>query len=162
MASTSDPLPPTVTKDMSLAVRQDVVNSTVTYVGYAIPGVTSSQSGWQMQKISSSGGNITSITWAAGNNYMNKIWDSGYQKTITGITQANPGSVTATAHGFATGSLVIIRSVVGMTEVNNTIFTVTSTGANTFTIGVNTTGYGAYVSGGTAYQPEYLNSYTYS
>ena len=72
-------------------------------------------------------------------------------KTITGITQANPGQVTTNVpHGIPSGTQIYIGSVVGMTQVNGAIYTITSTGANTFTLGVDTTGYSAYVSGGVA------------
>ncbi len=162
MSYTTDPLPPTSVKNASQAVRQDVLNQTTTYYALAIPGVLSTESGWQIQKITYSNGNVTRVEWANGNNKTDKIWDSGRFATITGITQANPGSVTAANHGFATGSTVIIRNVSGMTQVNNQQYTVTSTGTNTFTIGVDTTAYSAYVSGGTASQPEYVNAYTYS
>jgi uncharacterized protein (TIGR02217 family) len=71
-------------------------------------------------------------------------------KAITGITQANPGSVTCVGHGFSTGDKIKIVSVGGMTQVNNTYYTITVTGVDTFTIPVNTSGYGAYTSGGSA------------
>jgi uncharacterized protein (TIGR02217 family) len=71
-------------------------------------------------------------------------------KTITAITQANPGQVTAVGHGFATGDKIKITSVGGMTQVNNLYFTITVVDADNFTIGVNTSGYGAYTSGGSA------------
>jgi hypothetical protein len=69
--------------------------------------------------------------------------------TITGITQANPGEVTAAAHGMETGDFAWIEGVVGMVEVNGAWFSVTKTHADTFTLGVDTTGYTAYTSGGT-------------
>lgn len=69
---------------------------------------------------------------------------------ITAITQANPGVVTATAHGLSNGDRVFISGVVGMVEVNNREFTVAGATANTFQLsGVNTTAYGAWTSGGT-------------
>ncbi len=71
-------------------------------------------------------------------------------KTITGISQANPGNVTAVAHGFATGDIVIIEGVVGMTQVNSRYYTITVTGVDNFTIGVDTSGYTAWSSGGYA------------
>lgn len=71
---------------------------------------------------------------------------------ITNITQANPAVVTYTsADDLANGDLVYIASVVGMTQVNGLVFTVAglNTGANTFQLsGIDSTGYGAYVSGG--------------
>jgi hypothetical protein len=72
-------------------------------------------------------------------------------KNISAITQANPGEVTTTTnHGFSTADVIYLTGVVGMTAVNGLVFTITVTAANKFTLGVNTTGYGAYVSGGTA------------
>lgn len=72
-------------------------------------------------------------------------------KTITGVTQANPATVTAAAHGFSNGDRVIIAGVSGMTQLNNREFTVANAATNTFELsGTNSTGYGAYVSGGTA------------
>jgi uncharacterized protein (TIGR02217 family) len=71
-------------------------------------------------------------------------------KTITAITQANPGVVTATAHGFSNGNLIYIDSVAGMTQVNGVVFTIAGVTANTFQLGVNTTSYTAYSSGGNA------------
>ncbi len=69
--------------------------------------------------------------------------------SITGITQANPGVVTQVAHGFSTGNQVIITGVSGMTEVNGNVYSITSLTADTYSIGVDTTAYTAYVSGGT-------------
>ena len=45
-------------------------------------------------------------------------------KTITGITQANPAVVTATSHGYSNGDEVLISGVSGMTEVNGKRFLV--------------------------------------
>jgi hypothetical protein len=72
--------------------------------------------------------------------------------TITNITQANPAVVTtAAAHGFSTGNIVDIAGVVGMTEVNGNTYRITVLTTTTFELdGVNSTGYGAYTSGGTA------------
>jgi hypothetical protein len=71
-------------------------------------------------------------------------------KTITAITRANPGQVTAAGHGYSNGDTVYIAAVVGMTQVNGLFFTVTVVDANNFTIGVDTSAYTAYASGGTA------------
>lgn len=75
-------------------------------------------------------------------------------KTISGITQANPGVVTATAHGYSNDDWVYIDSVVGMTEVNNRFFKVANKTTNTFELttiegdNVDTSGYTAYSSAG--------------
>lgn len=68
---------------------------------------------------------------------------------ITGITQTNPGVVTAPNHGLSSGNTVYIQNVVGMTQVNNLSFIITVLSANTFSIGVDCTSYTAYSSGGT-------------
>jgi hypothetical protein len=72
-------------------------------------------------------------------------------RNISAITKANPAVVTTTAsHGWLTGQQVYIADVVGMTEVNDQIYTITKTGANTFKLdATDSSGYGAYVSGGT-------------
>jgi len=79
-------------------------------------------------------------------------------RTITGITQANPGVVTATAHGFENGDEVYLDDIVGMTQLNDKRVRVANTAANTFELqdldgnNINTTSYTAYSSGGTARQ----------
>lgn len=68
---------------------------------------------------------------------------------VSGITNANPGVVTTTLnHGYVTGQVVNISGVVGMTGVNNIPLTATVLTEKTFSIGVDTSGYPAYVSGG--------------
>lgn len=74
-------------------------------------------------------------------------------QNITGITQANPAVVSYSGSDtYANGDRVWIDGVVGMTQVNGREFEVANvnTGANTFQLlGVNSTGYTAYSSGGT-------------
>ena len=75
-------------------------------------------------------------------------------KTITGITQANPAVVTATSHGYSNGDEVLISGVSGMTEVNNKRFLVADKTTNTFElqdkdgVDINSTSFTAYASGG--------------
>src|ERR1700677_2831994 len=88
-------------------------------------------------------GNSGSSPWT-----VNILASLGIADFITNITQANPGRVTSPAHNLTNGQKIIISNVVGMTQVNNQTFTVTIVDANNFTIGVDTTGYGAYISGG--------------
>ena len=95
-----------------------------------------------------------------GNQYIRFYKDSGAileaNKTITGITKANPGVVTSTAHGFSNGDTVVISGVVGMTQVNGKRFKVANVATNTFELqdidgnNVNTSSYTAYSSGGIA------------
>lgn len=76
-------------------------------------------------------------------------WSSSPQRTITLATRTNPVVITSAAHGFSNGDRVRIRSVGGMTQLNNNTYTVTAATAATFALsGVNGTGYSNYTSGG--------------
>ena len=78
---------------------------------------------------------------------------------ISAITRSNPGQVTtAVSHGFVTGQQVYVTGVNGMTQINGQVLTVTVGGATNFTIGVDTTGYSGYTSGGTVSRLAGLNS----
>ena len=75
-------------------------------------------------------------------------------KTITGITQANPAVVTASSHGYSNGDEVVISGVSGMTEVNGKRFLVADKTTNTFElqdkdgVDINSSSFTAYSSGG--------------
>jgi len=77
-------------------------------------------------------------------------------KNITNITQANPAVVTSNAHGYSNGDEVYISGVIGMKQVNGRWFKAAGVTANTFNLtdrdgaNINSTGYTAYTSGGTA------------
>ena len=69
---------------------------------------------------------------------------------VAGITRASPGIVTTAApHGLASGDAVWLEDVQGMTEVNRRRFTVTVLGSSTFALGIDTSGYADWTSGGT-------------
>jgi hypothetical protein len=73
----------------------------------------------------------------------------GSELLVAGITNANPGVVTTVLnHGYASGRVINIAGVVGMTGINNTPLTITVITEKTFSIGIDTTSSGAYVSGG--------------
>lgn len=93
--------------------------------------------------------------------YYMRVMQNGLHLTetatvITGVTQADPAVMTITAHGYSDGDEVYINSVAGMIELNNRNFKVSSSTANTFELqlmngtGLDSTGYTAYVSGGTS------------
>ena len=77
---------------------------------------------------------------------------------ITAVTKADPGVVTAVAHGLADGDTVLIEDVVGMTTLNDNRYVVAEKTDDTFEltteagVDVNTSAYDAYTSGGTATQ----------
>ena len=72
-------------------------------------------------------------------------------KPVSAATKANPGSITCIGHGFSTGDEIGFLSVAGMTELNGNAHTITKVDADTFTVGIDTSGYTTYTSGGTAY-----------
>lgn len=73
----------------------------------------------------------------------------GSTMSVTAITNANPGKVTTYLnHGYTTGQVVQINGVVGMTAINGVNLTITVVDEKNFTVGVDTTGYASYVSGG--------------
>lgn len=78
------------------------------------------------------------------------------KKVITGATAASPGVITAVAHGYVVGDIVIIEEVVGMTQLNSRVYEVNTTPtADTLTLKdywtqviVDTSAYTAYSSAG--------------
>jgi len=74
-------------------------------------------------------------------------------KAITGVTNATPMVVTSTTHGGSNGDIVVIKGVLGNTAANNTwqMGGVTANTYNLLTVNdaQNSTGNGAYTSGGT-------------
>ena len=95
-----------------------------------------------------------------GNLYIRFFKDDGQivesDVTISAITKANPGVVTANSHGYSNGDFVNISGVVGMTEVNGKTFKVANKATNTFELtdvdgtNVNTSSYTTYSSDGVA------------
>ena len=94
-----------------------------------------------------------------GDAYMRVITNGGYiletAKNVTAITQANPGVVTITSHGYSNGDWVVASGIGGMTLLNGRSFIVAGATTNTFQLtdpngaNVNTTSYPAFTSGGT-------------
>lgn len=84
--------------------------------------------------------------------YLSVATAAGTADAITGATNADPGVLTAVAHGNANGSVGVITGVVGMTQLNNRAFVAASVATDSITLkGVSTEaslGYGTYVSGG--------------
>jgi hypothetical protein len=75
-------------------------------------------------------------------------------KAITAASNASPIVVTSASHGFANGDIVVIRGVAGNTSANGT-WQVANQATNTFELktvkdALNSTGNGAYTSGGCA------------
>ncbi len=94
-----------------------------------------------------------------GHQYIRIIKDGGQvletAQNIESVTQANPGVIGITAHGLSDGDDVYIAAVTGMVELNARSFRVANKTTDTFELtdylgnNIDTSGYGAYVSGGT-------------
>jgi len=92
------------------------------------------------------------------------VLDDSASATISDITQANPGVVTATAHGFSDGDEVYLENIGGMTELSTRMVIVANSTTNTFELtdldgnNIDTSGYTTYTSGGTAKPPLELST----
>lgn len=137
--------------------------NTIRYYGLSRPGAGITDAAWRVYRETVNGsGDTTAIDFAEGLNDFNNVWDDSVATPINAITQANPGQVTTTAaHGYSTGDIIDIEDVSGMVEANDGYFTITVVDATKYTIGVDTSGYGAYTSGGNGYKRDYAN-YTYA
>jgi endo-alpha-1,4-polygalactosaminidase (GH114 family) len=72
-------------------------------------------------------------------------------KNITFASQAPTCVLTIIGHSFSTGNIISIAGVLGMTELNGNDYRITVVDVNNVSLdGVNSTGFGAYTSGGTA------------
>lgn len=67
---------------------------------------------------------------------------------ITGITNGFPATVNVTAHGYQVGWDVVFENILGMTEINGLQARVLSVTANSFTIDLDTTGFGVFTGSG--------------
>lgn len=73
----------------------------------------------------------------------------GAANALTSISNANPAVVTDTAHGLTDNAVVRVQGVVGMEEINDQIAVVEVIDTDSYRLlGVDSTNYGAYVSGG--------------
>ena len=100
------------------------------------------------------------FNWQQFTNFASGDGTTGSQTgTITNITNATNAVVTAPNHGLVSGTTVILNNVAGMTEVNGNAYTIAVIDANDFSIGVNSTTFAAYTSGGSWYSSPY-NGFT--
>lgn len=67
--------------------------------------------------------------------------------SITGATAANPSVLSSVAQ-YSAGQLITINGVLGMTQLNGNTYVVLSSTPTTVTIGVDATGFSAYIIGG--------------
>lgn len=132
---------------------RDTDDPTVIYVSDGYPNCGRTGSGTPFNKTTHNGQNC-GVSDLNGNMFKVLIGTTcvGGAKAISGITKASTCVVTATGHGLVSGTEVVISGVVGMTQLNDKLFTITTIDENTFSLdGVDSSSYGAYTSGGTIY-----------
>lgn len=72
----------------------------------------------------------------------------GTEKTVTGVTLANPGVATSASHGLANDTVGYMYDVTGMAQLDGQAFRVKNQATNTFELqGLNTTNYAAFTAG---------------
>ncbi len=64
----------TEVKDLSLSTIYEEASATIAYLGKALPGTVTSAGSWQISKINTTSGIVT--TWADGNSNFDNIWDN--------------------------------------------------------------------------------------
>ena len=99
-------------------------------------------------------------SYGSSSGYMRFIYDglpiTETSFAITGATNANPAVLTIPGHNYTIGDWIFVNSIVGMTQLNDRYFEVLGVSGNLVTIGylsganLDSTAFGAYVSGGTA------------
>ena len=69
---------------------------------------------------------------------------------ITGATKSNPCIITSPGYSIPTGTVIYIGNVLGMTQLNSGLYTITVIDANNFSLnGIDSTGFGTYTKNGT-------------
>lgn len=82
----------------------------------------------------------------------------GVVLTVTGVTQANPAVVSYTGTAPSVGDPVYLTGIGGMTQISEQMYVITAVAAGQFTLGqVDSTGFSAYTSGGSAIKNASLN-----
>jgi hypothetical protein len=152
--------------------------SNITITAYARPGTLITEAGWMIsQKTYDAAGSIIAVDYVDGISDFKNVYDNGDQNIITGLSSATPGVITYTSANYtdgdldavADGDIIEITGVVGATGANGLFYLVNNinTGAKTFElqtlagVDVDTTGYGAYTSGGLLHKRTFSN-YTYA
>lgn len=94
-------------------------------------------------------GDTVQIAITLSDDQMSSLSQVGTPLTITGATQANPCVLTCD-NSLNTGNLITISGVIGMVELNGNTYNVLSATTTTIMIEIDSTGFAAYISGGTA------------
>lgn len=92
---------------------------------------------------------IRSADWSVATTTGIVTFAADQTKSITGITQAAQAVITVgSSHGLVSGQSVQISGVAGMTQINSQRALITTAGATTITVAINSGAYSNYTSGG--------------
>ncbi len=94
-------------------------------------------------------GDTVQIGFTMSDAQMRSLTPSSDSFAITAASQTDPCVIDCTGE-FETGQIILIENVVGMVELNGNYYYVLSSTPTDVTIGVDATGFTAYISGGTA------------
>ena len=142
-------------------VRVGNNNWTMTAISFATTATT--PTGLQVNQIGEPSGStgkhyryvVTSVDESGSESVQSDIVSTGSLEAavaVSGATQANPCVVTTAApHGYNSGDTVFLDGLGGMTELNGRFFRISTAAPGNFTlVGVDSTSYTAYTSGGTS------------
>lgn len=117
-------------------VADDDTQTTAVGVEYYWQRGLASDSGWEYKKSNAANAAQLTTLLASGGFTLIDSSDLTPEAAVTGttITKAGPPVCTATAHGYSTGDIVRIYSSDNMDQINGLEFSITRTGANTFTL----------------------------
>lgn len=101
------------------------------------------------------------VNWTVSTTTGRVTFSANKSRSITAITKAASAVVTVGSHTFLVGESVYFSGVVGMTEINGLRGAVTAISGTTITVGINSTSFSTYTSGGTAQtQPQVSETLT--
>lgn len=95
---------------------------------------------------------------------MDLIPDLGYKSSINNIVLTDGGdptqglTISSGNHGLATGDIIYIYGVEGMVQANDLEFQVTVINEDTFTVGVDATGFGTYTGNGQIFERKFYRT----
>src|SRR5258708_3677822 len=122
------------------------------------PTATNQEQIWHRKNTSLIGDTIQ-LGFTLSDDQMRELDDEGPVFAITGISAPAFPTVLTAATNFLVNQLVPINGVVGMFQLNNNVYQVTVVTPTTVTIDVDSTTFGAYVSGGTVTQEVFINQF---
>ena len=157
--------------EVSLVAINDDAGNPI-FLGRSKAGELLGEPKWQIRQITyDDSGGVTRVEWAvnddgAASTDYEFIWSSFAELTITAITRANPAVVTVSSIGsLQNGDEILIQGVEGMEEVNfdgTNIYIVANISGATFQLlGINSSAYGIYSSGGEVNYGEFI-TYDYA